>query len=512
MRPLLQHASRAFSAYAAPIARPSSARSFASRVPSQFSICARCQYRAFTAPRCGQTGLGVTEVLKRRFHQTPNDERKPLEEKEGPLGPKVPPDTTDPILVEPTATPKKDETVSDSSHKDPRNTSNTSSKKTEVVDNIARVPAEQLPSHREAQRWDFSKQLNKLMDDLLPKLADMSHKVNTYTGTDYSGIEALKQEIKEQEKLVKARRAAIEEAKVALDAAHQQQASSQKEVVALLERKHSWSAADLERYMSLIRSEHVNDQAVREAKEAIVAAESALEEARAQLEKRERAQYHEEQIWSDTIRRNSTWVTFGLMGVNIILLLASLLVFEPYRRRKIVREVKAALEAQKVAIDSVASPASQATASVAAPIGAIEAEINKVVEPAELATTSPEVLANAEPSVDASATPGKLEIAIEETPTTPEVTQEPITEASAPETIPHTPEGVDAQEAINIEEEVQADTTSQTWQDKVTFIAKDIISERVISMRRLDFTTAMLQSAAAGAIITAAIVGLLRPR
>lgn len=36
------------------------------------------------------------------------------------------------------------------------------------------------------------------MDELLPKLATVGQKVNTFTGTDYSGIEALRREIKEQ--------------------------------------------------------------------------------------------------------------------------------------------------------------------------------------------------------------------------------------------------------------------------------------------------------------------------
>ena len=333
------------------------------------------------------------------------------------------------------------------------------------------------------------------------------------------------------EKLVKARRVAIEEAKQALDAAHQQQASSQKEVVALLERKHSWSATDLERYMSLIRSEHVNDQAVREAKEAITAAENALEEARAQLEKRERAQYHEEQIWSDTIRRNSTWVTFGLMGVNIILLLASLLIFEPYRRKKIVREVKAALEAQRpmliesapapaLASAAPAAPVPQVAASTAAQLAAVEAEIEKTVEPVQPATPAPEVV-DAEPSVHVSDIPAKLELTVEEQNPTPEPTSEPATEKPLlkdelpiPGTIPLTPEGTDAQEKIDIQEEVKtaaAAAPPRTWQEKATFIAKDIISDRVISIRRLDYTTAMLQSAAAGAVITATLVGLFRP-
>ena len=154
------------------------------------------------------------------------------------------------------------------------------------------------------------------------------------------------------EVLVKARHKQVAEAKEAYDAAHAQQASSQKEVVGLLERKHSWAAADLERYMSLIRSEHLNEQAVQAAKDRLSAAERALEGSRTRLEQRERAQYHEEQIWSDTIRRNSTWVTIGLMGVNISLLLASLIIIEPWRRKRLVREIRSAVEEKFTALPS----------------------------------------------------------------------------------------------------------------------------------------------------------------
>jgi sensitive to high expression protein 9 len=71
-------------------------------------------------------------------------------------------------------------------------------KKDESLDNIARVPDEHLPSHQEKQRWSLSKRFSEAMDELLPKLAVVTQKVNTYTGTDYSGVEALRREIKEQ--------------------------------------------------------------------------------------------------------------------------------------------------------------------------------------------------------------------------------------------------------------------------------------------------------------------------
>ena len=323
------------------------------------------------------------------------------------------------------------------------------------------------------------------------------------------------------ENLVKTRRTAIEEAKQALDAAMAQQASSQKEVVALLERKHSWSATDLERYMSLIRSEHVNDQAVREAKEAIATAENALEDARAQLEKRERSQYHEEQIWSDTIRRNSTWVTFGLMGLNIFLLLTSLVIFEPWRRRRMVREVKNALEAHKAALEPAmvaAIPAVHATPleyPIPVPAAAVEAETEQATKPVEKVEVTESANATSEPAITEFIPLKEAELVTDESAPTPEPTPDVTTEPTVPGAAPLTPEGVVPQEAIDIEEEVKVatDATPQTWQEKAVFIAHDVISDRSISMRRVDFTTAMLQSAAAGAVIAAAAIAIfLKPR
>lgn len=70
--------------------------------------------------------------------------------------------------------------------------------KQDVVDNVKRVPDEQLPSHQERQRSNLEKRFTALMDELLPKIAVVTQKVNTYTGTDYSGVEALRREIQEQ--------------------------------------------------------------------------------------------------------------------------------------------------------------------------------------------------------------------------------------------------------------------------------------------------------------------------
>lgn len=296
--------------------------------------------------------------------------------------------------------------------------------------------------------------------------------------------------------------------------------------------------------MSLIRSEHINDKAVREAKEAVEEAENALEEARSYLEKRERAQYHEEQIWSDTIRRNSTWVTFGLMGVNIFLLLLSLLILEPWRRRRMVREIKTALEAQKISAEAnsaavpatvftTANPATEpsavAPAAPAAPAqtpAEPEVVVEKVVEPpsSPAQTAAPVV----EPSVDESHTAGTEEpVHITDEDGTKigniiEEIVEPAIDPAVPGAAPLVLDNVKAspQETIDIQREATEPLSASDkvwaklglWQNKAAVIAEDIVSDRPISMRRVDFTTAILQGAAAGAVIAAAAIAmLLRP-
>lgn len=285
----------------------------------------------------------------------------------------------------------------------------------------------------------------------------------------------------------------------------------------MLERKHSWSAGDLERYMSLIRSEHINDQAIRQAKDSVISAEAALEEARTQLEKRERAQYHEEQIWSDTIRRNSTWVTFVLMGVNIFLLLLSLAILEPWRRRRMVREIKSALEAQKVAIEAVpAAAAATIPASTAQELAAIEEEIDRAFEPSQPIREA----AIPDTDNDGLAVEDAGQSVVEDlTPTLappPENVADSVqdsTNADAPPPVPTLRE--DSPAATKIVEDTLASNKPRSrfasWRSNIASEAQDIISDRVISMRRIDYTTAILQGAAAGAVITGAIIAMLRP-
>ncbi|KAF2423562.1 hypothetical protein EJ08DRAFT_639919 [Tothia fuscella] len=361
---------------------------------------------------------------------------------------------------------------------------------------VKAVPDEDLPSHQERMRWKISKKFYQIMDDLMPKIALAGQKINSYTGTDYTGIEALRKEIIDQEKLVKSRVEAVQQAKDALEVARSRESSSRKEVVGLLERKHAWSDADLERYMNLIRSEHLNDQGIQAAKDNMAAAEMALEEARTRLEKRERMQYHEEQIWSDTIRRNSTWVTFGLMGLNIFLLLATLILIEPWRRRRLVREIKRTLEENQPAL--AAAPASvQAIDAKTEPKGVpLEAIEQDLPEP-PLATSAPEALLAKEEQGTETKTPAREgQKAEPETPLLdlPEVI---VTALSEPD-------------STNLEQSIPM---HDSWSiEYIRNYFNDMFSHQRIILRKVDVTTIALEGAAAGAAIVGLLIVLFRPK
>jgi sensitive to high expression protein 9 len=338
--------------------------------------------------------------------------------------------------------------------------------------------------------------MSHLMDNFLTKATAASQQINTYTGTDFSGIEALRTEIVAQEKQVKLRHAAVNTQKDKHMEAHVKQASSQKEIVSLLERKSSWSPSDLERYMTLVRSEHLDEQAVQKAKEDLAEAERDLEDTRAMLEKLERKQYHEEQIWSDTIRRNSTWVTIGLMGVNIFLLLAQIIFFEPYRRRKIVREMKAALDERSMVVPSLVQ-----------------------------ATAASEVVAQAESMEQAKAVP--IEVVEPEAKAEPVVLVEQPADTITPVEV--TPEVVEAtpivaDEAVLVNDILPSEPVPESiwkqleqatsWEQRFE-ISKaavlDLFSDRHVQLKQVDVTTIALQGAASGIATMGVLFLLLRP-
>ncbi|KAL9637174.1 MAG: hypothetical protein Q9164_002362 [Protoblastenia rupestris] len=300
------------------------------------------------------------------------------------------------------------------------------------------------------------------MDHMQSNIFIAGQRLNDLTG--YSGIEALKKDIEQQELLVKSTRESLQEAREAYSKAISQRSSSQREVNDLLQRKQAWDPTDLERFTSLYRSDHANEQAEASAHERLTQMERRSEEAAAKLSASILARYHEEQIWSDKIRRMSTWGTWGLMGVNVLLFLVFQIGVEPWRRKRLVKGFE-----QKVA-EALGREGAVTQATTAATVAVAPPDAGPAVVDEETAPDSP--LAE--------------EVAIApETPT--------IAVTEEPSTLPD-----NSKAKSNIENMREA--------------LRDMFSEREMVLRRVDLTTATLEGAAAGVAFVGMLVLLLRPR
>ncbi|KAI4278587.1 MAG: hypothetical protein LQ337_000919 [Flavoplaca oasis] len=349
------------------------------------------------------------------------------------------------------------------------------------------APPSSLPSHTESLRSPLSHRFTHLMDNLQGSLVNATQQINTLTG--YSGIESLKASIAAQESRLQSARDALLSARTAYSAAIKQRSASQREVNELLQRKHIWSPADLERFTELYRSDHANELNENKSHEALVKAEKDAEEAGAKLSQSILARYHEEQIWSDKIRRMSTWGTWGLMGVNVLLFLVFQIGVEPWRRRRLVKgfeeKVQQALEREREAkvAHAVASGSME------------EAEDSMTVQlPLEVEKEVQATMARTTQGAQGSDLDVEKAIAAD-------VSQEVVA-------------AVGAKEQLGQELERRISTSNSQTLDFARLKAKiiDIFSDRQISVRKLDLTTWVLEGAASGMILVGLIVVLLRPR
>ena len=253
---------------------------------------------------------------------------------------------------------------------------------------------------------------------------------------------------------------------------------SQREVNELLQRKHAWSSTDLERFTLLYRNDHTNEVAETETAHALSASEREAEEAAAQLSKSILSRYHEEQVWSDKIRRMSTWGTWGLMGVNVLLFLVFQIMVEPWRRKRLVKgfedKVVEALEKEKVLNRAVFA--------------------ENAVSISALPTTLPEVIDSTD-----NPTPSLL--------VEPKFAREKENAAKATLVTPtDTPASQSLQARLwNITSPI---ASLEYW----TQVYHELFSDRGVTASQRDLTTVALQSAAAGAVMTSLLFALLGPR
>lgn len=357
-----------------------------------------------------------------------------------------------------------------------------------------------LPSYLESRRSKMSKQFTTMMDNVQSNVFVAGQRLNDLTG--YSGIEALKNEIHSQgtrhtfqigstpsdanffffylEERLRAARSNVRKAKDEYTSAINRRSTSQREVNELLQRKHAWSPTDLERFTLLYRNDHTNEVAETTTQERLSAAEREAEEAAASLSKSILSRYHEEQVWSDKIRRMSTWGTWGLMGVNVLLFLIFQIAVEPWRRRRLVKgfedKVVEAIEKEKALSRFEMAEGAVPTAALAsATPEQIDSAIEASVSTAETSTELERPAAGSTESVLATAAP----------PTTPsESLYSRLSNISS------------------------SPLSLEYWQTALN----ELFSERYVAISQRDATVATIQSAAAGAAVMGLLIALVNPR
>lgn len=286
------------------------------------------------------------------------------------------------------------------------------------------------------------------------------------------------------ENRLRAARAQVRAAKDAYTAAINNRSTSQREVNELLQRKHAWSPTDLERFTLLYRNDHTNEVAETETQEALSHAEREAEEAAAQLSRSILSRYHEEQVWSDKIRRMSTWGTWGLMGVNVLLFLVFQILVEPWRRRRLVKgfedKVVEALEKEK-AINQAA------LVGGVIPATELEKVIDSPVEDSVVATAA-----------IADSTSEGAEAAIVET----QAQNEALLETTSPS------DNASKSLYSRLVENSHSPLSLEYWKQTLS----ELLSDRSVAITQRDLTVAAVQSAAAGAVVMSLLIALVRPR
>ncbi|KAI0840796.1 Mdm33 family-domain-containing protein [Hypoxylon sp. FL0890] len=212
-----------------------------------------------------------------------------------------------------------------------------------------KTPDPNLPSSQNSRRSTLNRKLSSFMDRAQTTLFAASQRINDLTG--YSGIETLKSQISALESSLASAQAALHAARSAYKSAVSSRAATQREVTTLLARQKTWTPADFERFTALYRQDYELEALVAQRAAELEEREREAERLGRELNAGILSRYHEEQIWSDKIRRMSTWGTWGLMGVNVLLFLVFQFGAEPWRRQRLVKgfeeKVREALEEER---------------------------------------------------------------------------------------------------------------------------------------------------------------------
>lgn len=118
-----------------------------------------------------------------------------------------------------------------------------------------------------------------------------------------------------------------------------ERAKCQRELNTLLQRKHVWTEDDVNRFTELYKNEMRLESSECTLKQAMDSLDKGLDALHLDLMNSMRERYQQEQLWSDKIRKMSTYGTFGLLTFNLALFIAIQLVFEPRKQQRLLAKL-----------------------------------------------------------------------------------------------------------------------------------------------------------------------------
>lgn len=195
-----------------------------------------------------------------------------------------------------------------------------------------------LPSAADSRRPPLAARFSAFMDNLQDRYVSGLQAFNSLTG--YASIEAITANNTRLEKSLAEARAGMRRARQRYQDTSAAQVSTQRDMATLLARKASWVQSDKNRFAELIEEDYRLETDVAEASKGVEDAEAREQAITSEWVAGMSKQYYEHQVYSDRIRRASTWGTWGLMGVNVLLFLMLQFVAEPWKRGRLLNSME----------------------------------------------------------------------------------------------------------------------------------------------------------------------------
>lgn len=174
----------------------------------------------------------------------------------------------------------------------------------------------------------------KKLENIPVLLMDANKSINKVTG--YDTIQSLKSGIKSIEIDLYQDRISLERESKKLKSISLQQNTTQNLINDLLSRKSTWSPNDLKAFTETYNENQQNIHNLENQKRKVEQLEKKVKIMEQDVHNLILKRYHEEQIWSDKIRKLSTYGTLLLLVINLLSFFALHLLFEPRKRRKLV--------------------------------------------------------------------------------------------------------------------------------------------------------------------------------